>query len=98
MEIRMMKTKVFFGAVLVSLSVSTVAFAQQDFSKISLSDGGELIVFEDGKMAMLNEFGNVVQMNPGSIMLDAKGGKIEMNSDEVARLRNIMYWKDRAGK
>lgn len=52
----------------------------------SLKDGGNLYVFKDGKMAREDRFGRAVFLYKGQLLETADGQKIEINSNEVARL------------
>jgi hypothetical protein len=53
---------------------------------IDLNDGTTVHIFKDGKMAMENEFGNVISMREGHVMTTKNGQKIVMKGNEMERL------------
>ena len=57
---------------------------------IQLTDGSTVYVFADGKMAMENQYGRAVYMEPGHVMQTRDGKKIAMNGNEVARLDSLI--------
>lgn len=55
-----------------------------------LKDGGTLYIFKDGKMAKEDKYGKAVYLKKGQTLETADGKKLIVNSNEVARLRNLI--------
>lgn len=55
-----------------------------------LKDGGTLYIFKDGKMAKENKYGNAVYLKKGETLETVDGKKLVANSNEVARLRDLI--------
>ncbi len=82
-----MFTKIVIAAASSMIALSAFAVdANQVEKSVPLKDGSTVHVFADGKMAMGNQFGRAVYMEPGGIMQTKDGKQIVMNGNEVARL------------
>lgn len=83
---------------LLAIAASTVAISgfaldYRDIEKsVQLKDGSTVHVFKDGKMAMENQYGRVVQMANAEVMETRDGQKITMQGNEVARL-SLAFWQ-----
>ncbi len=55
-----------------------------------LKDGGTLYIFQDGKMAKEDRYGKAVYLKKGESLETVEGKKIVANSNEVARLGNLL--------
>lgn len=55
-----------------------------------LKDGGTLYIFKDGKMARENHLGRSVFIQQGQTLEAVDGRKIVANSNEVARLDQLL--------
>ena len=64
---------------------------------IELKDGSTLYVFKDGKMAIENRYGRATRMDPGAVVETRDGRQIKLESDEVARLDNLINQDHTAG-
>lgn len=92
-----MKTKLARLALAVVLSTAgaTTAFAHDAAHNeakqiIELKDGSTLYIFKDGKMAMEDRYGRATRMEIGAAMQTKNGQQFKMESDEVARLQNLI--------
>ena len=91
-----------FTTLLVAAASSMIALsafaadANQVEKSIQLKDGSTVHVFADGKMAMENNVGRAVYMEPGQVMQAKDGRQIAMNGNEVARLDQLIN-KDHIG-
>jgi hypothetical protein len=89
-----MLKKMIVVAVLSAVSVLAVAdeLDARDAAKqvIDLKDGSIADVFDNGKMALENKFGNAVVVKPGTTLQTADGRSITMVGDEVARLDTLL--------
>jgi predicted lipoprotein with Yx(FWY)xxD motif len=92
-----MKTKFAKLALIAVLSTAgaTAAFAHDAASAaakqlIDLKDGSTLYVFKDGKMAVEDKYGHASRMKRGTELETKDGQKIQMQSDEVARLDSLL--------
>ena len=92
-----MFTKILVAATSSMIALSAFAVdANQVEKSIQLKDGSTVHVFADGKMAMENNVGRAVYMEPGQIMQAKDGRQIAMNGNEVARLDQLIN-KDHIG-
>ena len=92
-----MFTKILVAAASSMIALSAFAVdANQVEKSIQLKDGSTVHVFADGKMAMENNVGRAVYMEPGHVMQAKDGRQIVMNGNEVARLEQLIN-KDRIG-
>lgn len=55
-----------------------------------LKDGGTLYVFKDGKMAKESKYGKAVYLKKGETLETVDGKKLVANSNEVARLGDLI--------
>ncbi len=55
-----------------------------------LKDGGTLYIFSDGKMAKESKYGVAVYLKRGEILETVDGKRLTANSNEVARLGNLL--------
>lgn len=78
--------KLFLAAVLGGLFTSAAFAVDLNPPQVELKDGSGLVVFEDGKMAMTDQFGHVAKMDPGVVMETKAGTQIAMNGNETQRL------------
>jgi len=89
-----MLKKMIVVAVLSAVSVLAVAdeVDARNAAKqvIDLKDGSIAYVFDNGKMALENKFGNAVVVKPGTTLQTADGRSITMVGDEVARLDSLL--------
>lgn len=77
------------------LGLSGAAFAgdvakAQAAATHQLKDGGTLYIFRDGKMAKEDKYGKSVYLKKGETLETTDGRKIIANSNEVARLGNLI--------
>ncbi len=82
-----------FLVVAASSMVALSAFAAdatQVEKSIQLKDGSTVHIFADGKMAMEDQYGRAVYMEPGHAMETKDGKKIAMNGNEVARFDQML--------
>ncbi len=92
-----MFTKLLVAAASSLIALSAFATdANQVAQSIQLKDGSTVHVFADGKMAMENQVGRAVYMEPGQVMQAKDGKTIAMNGNEVARLDQLLN-KDHIG-
>ena len=92
-----MFTKLLVAAASSMIALSAFAAdANQVEKSIQLKDGSTVHVFADGKMAMENNVGRAVYMEPGQVMQAKDGRQIAMNGNEVARLDQLIN-KDHIG-
>ena len=92
-----MFTKILVAAASSMIALSAFAVdANQVEKSIQLKDGSTVHVFADGKMAMENNVGRAVYMEPGQVMQAKDGRQIAMNGNEVARLDQLIN-KDHIG-
>lgn len=85
-----MFTKTLAAAASSMIALSAFAVdANQVEKSIQLNDGSTVHVFADGKMAMENNVGRPVYMEPGQVMQTKDGRQIAMNGNEVARLEQL---------
>ena len=86
-----MFTKILVAAASSMIAVSAFAAdANQVAQSLQLKDGSTVQVFADGKMAMQDQFGRAVYMEPGHAMQTGDGKQITMNGNEVARLDQLL--------
>ena len=85
-----------FKKVLVAVASSVISLsafavdANQVATSIQLNNGAMVHVFADGKMAMQDQFGRAVYMEPGQSMQTKDGKQIVMRGNEVARLDQLL--------
>ena len=85
-----------FKKVLVAVASSVISLsafavdANQVATSIQLNNGAMVHVFTDGKMAMQDQFGRAVYMEPGQSMQAKDGKQIVMRGNEVARLNQLL--------
>ena len=72
-------------AMMFSIGVSGAAFAANDSREVAMKDGGSLIIYKDGKMAMRDSKGKTKSMKPGMVMETADGRKFTMRGNELWR-------------
>ena len=84
------------SAAAVSANASDAARASAK-QVIELKDGSTLYVFQDGKMAVENQYGRAKRVNEGTALESKDGQKFTMNSDEVARLAGLLKEGHRGG-
>ena len=83
--------KIVVAAASSMVAVSAFATdANQVEKSVQLKDGSTVHVFADGKMAMQNQYGRAVFMEPGHVMQTAEGKQIAMNGNEIARLEQLL--------
>ncbi len=86
-----MFTKILVAAASSMIALSAFAAdANQVAQSLQLKDGSTVHVFADGKMAMQDQFGRAVYMEPGHAMQTKDGKQITMNGNEVARLDQLL--------
>ena len=80
------------AATISAISLSALAFGSRDEPQksIPLKDGSTVHIFDNGKMAMEDKWGNPASMKPGEVMEDQNGQKITMQGNEVARLNQLL--------
>lgn len=89
--------KILLFATLCFTTLSALAFGDDVARTASLKDGTTLYVFQDGKMAMEDKYGNVVSMAQGQVMETLDGQKITMRGNETARLHNYLIQERNPG-
>jgi len=57
---------------------------------IGLQDGSTAYVFQNGKMAVENKYGEAISTKPGTSLKAQDGSTITMNGNEVARLNGLL--------
>jgi opacity protein-like surface antigen len=93
------KTKSCIAVLAVAALGATSALAADNVKKqYELKDGGTLIVYQDGKMAMKDKMGQTQGMQPGQRMETKDGQVLMMQGNEVWRLDMDTYRQNRAGK
>jgi hypothetical protein len=81
---------------LVLPTLSAFALDSGDIAKsIQLKDGSTVHQFQDGKMAMEDQYGRAVRMQEGQSMESKDGKTLAMQGDEVARLANAIRLHNR---
>ncbi len=73
--------------------VAASAFAWDDggiVQSIALRDGSTVHVFDNGKMAMENQYGLITSMKEGQVMKTKDGKDLVMNGNETARLYIVL--------
>ncbi|MGQ0599466.1 CopK family periplasmic copper-binding protein [Aquabacterium sp.] len=86
-------SSMFALVVLVGLAAPAIAAdaaKAQAAATHQLKDGGTLYIFKDGKMAKENKYGNAVYLKKGETQETVDGQKLVANSNEVARLRDLI--------
>ena len=58
---------------------------------IGLQDGSTVYVFQNGKMAVENKYGEAVSTSSGTSLKAADGSNVTMNGNEVARLSALLF-------
>ena len=96
-----MKSK-FASLTLIALlgTAAASAFALNDAEverSISLNNDSTVYIFKDGKMAMEDQYGNVVSMEKDAVMETKDGRKIKMHGNEVWRLDDVFHRDHRGG-
>ena len=86
-----MFTKIVVAAASSMIALSAFAADSNQFAQsVQLKDGSTVHIFADGKMAMENQAGRAVYMEPGRVMQTKNGKTIAMNGNEVARLDQLL--------
>lgn len=92
-----MKSFAIALAISAAVSAAAPAFAHDALetssivkTKVELSDGGNLYVFQDGKMARQDRFGRAVFLKRGESLTAVDGSKIVAVGNEVARLDALL--------
>ena len=83
--------KIVVAAASSMIAVSAFAADANRVEKsVQLKDGSTVHVFADGKMAMENQYGRAVYMEPGHVMQSKGGKQIAMSGNEIARLEQLL--------
>ncbi len=62
---------------------------------VALSDGGTLHIFQNGKMALENKFGNVGELQAGQQLQTRDGRTLTASGNETARLAQLLHQDSR---
>ena len=82
----MFRTLKTASVVLALSAVALTASAATGERQVPLSHGGTLHIYPNGKMAMENQYGHVVQLQEGQTVQAQDGSSITTHGNEEARL------------
>jgi len=86
-----MKTALLLSLLAANLA-ATAAFADNlNAHTVDLKDGASVVIFDDGKMAMLDQYGRSARMDDGAMMTTKSGEQVAMNGNETARLAQLLH-------
>ncbi|TDR77828.1 CopK family periplasmic copper-binding protein [Paludibacterium purpuratum] len=81
--------KIIFAALLGGVFTSAAFAVDFNPQQVELKDGTGLVVFEDGKTAMVDQYGHTMKMDQSAVMETKAGTQIAMNGNEVQRLQQF---------
>lgn len=87
---KMLVTVIALSAFSTIASAGDMAARAAAVRTVELKDGSTLYVFDSGKMAVENKFGNVVSTDPGTILKAKDGSSITMIGNETAYLDTLL--------